>query len=173
MGTPKQLQKLKESRIAYDLFLYGSILIMALYHLGLFSLRRKERSTLYFGLFCLIIALRILLTGDRYLLQLFPGIGINSKDLGRIFHPFEQVDQTTTRRFQGTGLGLSLSKRFVELHNGEIWAESPGVGMGSSFHFTIPITQVPIESTRQYPSQGASGDASENAVFLDIKSSLN
>jgi len=67
------------------------------------------------------------------------GIGIDPKDLERIFYPFEQVDQTAKRRFQGTGLGLSLSKRFVELHNGEIWAESTGEGNGSAFHFTLPI----------------------------------
>ena len=69
------------------------------------------------------------------------GIGIGSDDLERIFNPFEQVDQTATRRFQGTGLGLSLSKRFVELHNGEIWAESSGEGRGSAFHFFLPVKQ--------------------------------
>ena len=74
LGTRGQLQKNKELKIAYDLFLFGSILIMALYHLGIFSLRRKERSSLFFGLFCLLIALRILTAGERYILLLFPGI---------------------------------------------------------------------------------------------------
>ena len=74
LGTNDQLQKNKELDIAYDLFLFGSLFIMALYHLGLFSLRRKERSPLFFGLFCLIIALRILTTGERYILLLFPAI---------------------------------------------------------------------------------------------------
>ena len=74
LGTRDQLHKNKELKTAYDLFLFGSIIIMALYHLGLFSLRRKERSPLFFGLFCLIIALRILTTGDRYILMLLPGI---------------------------------------------------------------------------------------------------
>ena len=60
--------------IARDLFLFGSILIMAFYHLGLYSLRRKEPSALFFGLFCLLIALRILTTGERYLLLLIPEI---------------------------------------------------------------------------------------------------
>ncbi|MDY6933380.1 MAG: ATP-binding protein [Spirochaetota bacterium] len=67
------------------------------------------------------------------------GIGIKEEDLDRIFDPFEQVDGSFTRNYQGTGLGLPLSKRLVELHNGRIWAESKGEGEGSCFTFIIPI----------------------------------
>jgi signal transduction histidine kinase len=67
------------------------------------------------------------------------GIGLNSEDLERIFDFFEQVDSSVNRRFQGTGLGLSLTKQLVELHGGTIWAESEGNGRGSTFHFTMPI----------------------------------
>ncbi len=66
------------------------------------------------------------------------GIGINPDDLVRIFTPFEQVEQSKCRRFQGTGLGLSLTRQLVELHGGEIWAESRGENNGSSFHVVIP-----------------------------------
>ena len=51
---------------------------------------------------------------------------------------FEQVENSARRKFQGTGLGLSLTKKFVELHHGEIWAESPGEGQGATFNFTLP-----------------------------------
>ena len=67
------------------------------------------------------------------------GIGIQPDDLKRIFDPFEQVDGSMSRRFEGTGLGLSLTKKFVELHGGRIWAESDGVGKGAAFRFTIPL----------------------------------
>ena len=67
------------------------------------------------------------------------GIGLKGEDLKRIFNPFEQVDGSLSRRYQGTGLGLSLSKRFVELHHGQIWAESGGENHGSAFHFVIPL----------------------------------
>jgi signal transduction histidine kinase len=67
------------------------------------------------------------------------GIGLKGEDLKRIFNPFEQVDGSLSRRYQGTGLGLSLSKRFVELHHGRIWAESGGENQGSAFHFVIPL----------------------------------
>ena len=67
------------------------------------------------------------------------GIGIKQEDLQRIFDPFEQVESSATRRYQGTGLGLSLTKRLVELHGGKIWAESEGVGKGSKFTFLIPV----------------------------------
>ncbi|MCP4340156.1 MAG: histidine kinase [Desulfobulbaceae bacterium] len=69
------------------------------------------------------------------------GIGLNSEDLDKIFLPFEQVDTSASRKFQGTGLGLSLTKRFVNLHGGKIWAESAGEGKGSTFYFVIPIQQ--------------------------------
>jgi signal transduction histidine kinase len=74
LGTRDQLQNKKELKIAYDLFLFGSIFIMALYHLGLFWLRRKELSSLFFGLFCLLIAVRVLTTGERHILLFFPAI---------------------------------------------------------------------------------------------------
>ena len=66
------------------------------------------------------------------------GIGINSQDLDRIFKPFEQSDTSRNRKFQGTGLGLSLTKQFVKLHGGRIWVESDGEGKGSTFCFVIP-----------------------------------
>jgi len=66
------------------------------------------------------------------------GIGINPGDLERIFEPFEQGDNSSSRRFQGTGLGLTLTRRMVELHGGHIWAESEGQGKGSRFRFVLP-----------------------------------
>jgi signal transduction histidine kinase len=67
------------------------------------------------------------------------GIGLKEKDLERVFEPFEQVESSSRRRFQGTGLGLSLTKSLVELHGGKIWAESGGEGQGAIFSFTLPI----------------------------------
>ena len=66
------------------------------------------------------------------------GVGIDPKYLDRIFEPFEQVENSLSRRFQGTGLGLSLSRKMVELHGGKIWAESEGEGKGSKFILLIP-----------------------------------
>ena len=66
------------------------------------------------------------------------GIGIRPGDQERIFKRFEQADGSSRKKFQGTGLGLSLSKRYVELHGGRIWAESDGEGRGSTFKFVIP-----------------------------------
>jgi PAS domain S-box-containing protein len=66
------------------------------------------------------------------------GIGIDSTDFERIFNPFEQVDSSSSRQFQGTGLGLSLTKRLVELHGGTIWVESEGENKGSTFRFILP-----------------------------------
>jgi signal transduction histidine kinase len=66
------------------------------------------------------------------------GVGIAQEDLETIFEEFRQVGRDETRKQEGTGLGLTLSKKFVELHGGRIWVESE-VGRGSTFTFTLPI----------------------------------
>jgi signal transduction histidine kinase len=67
------------------------------------------------------------------------GIGIRAEDIPKLFQPFTQLDVSLARRYQGTGLGLALTKRLVELHGGQIWAESEGEGKGSTFTFTLPL----------------------------------
>jgi PAS domain S-box-containing protein len=68
------------------------------------------------------------------------GIGISPQDQARLFRPFERLEATfANRRYEGTGLGLALSKQLVELHHGEIGVESRGDGHGSTFWFTLPI----------------------------------
>ena len=63
------------------------------------------------------------------------GIGIPADKLDHIFHPFEQAESSTTRRFGGTGLGLAISRQLVEMMPGRMWAESEPE-CGSTFHFT-------------------------------------
>ncbi len=67
------------------------------------------------------------------------GSGIRREDQERIFEAFEQVDSSYARRGQGTGLGLALTKKLVELHGGRIEVASEGEGKGSVFTFTLPI----------------------------------
>ena len=67
------------------------------------------------------------------------GIGIKPEDQARIFNTFEQADGSVKKKYQGTGLGLSLVKKLVELHGGQIRAESKGEGKGSTFYFIIPV----------------------------------
>ncbi len=66
------------------------------------------------------------------------GIGIREGDLPNLFEPFHRADSPFVREVGGTGLGLAISKKFVELHGGQIWAESRE-NHGSTFHFTLPL----------------------------------
>src|SRR5512134_1540428 len=66
------------------------------------------------------------------------GIGIAAVDQATIFEEFRQVGGDYAHKKEGTGLGLTLAKKFVELHGGKIWVESEA-GKGSTFIFTLPI----------------------------------
>ncbi len=67
------------------------------------------------------------------------GVGLPRDQLERIFDRFAQVDTSATRRHEGTGIGLSLCKELVALHQGRIWAESEGPGQGTCIHVELPL----------------------------------
>jgi len=74
------------------------------------------------------------------------GPGIPAKAMDRLFQPFHQLDSSIRRHYGGSGLGLSISKRFIELHGGKVWFESEE-GIGTTFFFRLPIDRpVPIDS---------------------------
>jgi PAS domain S-box-containing protein len=67
------------------------------------------------------------------------GIGIAPDKLESIFEAFSQVDTSTTRKASGTGLGLPISRRLVEMHGGKLWAESNGDEAGTTMHLALPV----------------------------------
>jgi signal transduction histidine kinase len=72
--------------------------------------------------------------GDTVFFVCDNGIGIDPRYHQKIFSIFEKLDVGT----EGTGIGLALAKRIVELYQGKIWVESAGAGLGSCFRFTLP-----------------------------------
>ena len=85
------------------------------------------------------------------------GIGIPDEKQARVFERFTQADSSTTRRFGGSGLGLTISKRLVELMGGRIWVDSK-VAMGSTFSFAVPLE---LEASSPRADAVAEGSRSE------------
>ena len=110
----------------------------------------------------IVVTTRVIDSGGQRMVEFSVadnGIGIRREDHERIFGEFEQVDSAYAREQQGTGLGLALVRKLVELHGGRIWVES-GVGSGSTFRFTLPIHSpdgAPADSAAPGESDGRPG----------------
>jgi len=95
------------------------------------------------------------------------GIGIHPRDHERIFAEFEQVDSSYGRCQQGTGLGLALTKRLIELHGGRIKVESEGIeGKGSRFTFLLPLRAEPKPAPVYDPAEGSGETLLRPSVLL-------
>lgn len=80
------------------------------------------------------------------------GIGINKEDIPLLFKSFSQLNNSYSREYSGTGLGLALSKQLVEMLSGEIWAESKS-GIGSIFSFTVKFKVIKTQNINEYYSE--------------------
>lgn len=96
------------------------------------------------------------------------GIGIPFDNLEHIFEEFTQVDASTTRKVGGTGLGLPISRHFVEMHKGQIWVDS-ALGQGSTFSFAIPInpTYDAPEPSLELPATNGHDGQNKRIVAID------
>jgi signal transduction histidine kinase len=78
-------------------------------------------------------------TGIVYLSVADEGLGLPPEEVPRLFGRFHRIADRSRRRIRGTGLGLYITKHLVELQGGRIWAESPGAGLGSTFHVELLV----------------------------------
>ncbi len=127
------------------------------------------------------ITVRVQRQGDEVLFAVADtGVGVDPENLPRIFEEFQQLDGTTRRRHGGAGLGLAISRRFVELHGGRIWAESR-LGLGSTFYFSLPTRQPdPITAAGLQPGramarggEGRAGAGREVPLLLAVTHSAS
>ncbi|MBA3652563.1 MAG: HAMP domain-containing histidine kinase [Actinobacteria bacterium] len=96
------------------------------------------------------------------------GVGIETAELDRVFQAFEQVAAVSVAAHEGTGLGLALARRFVELHGGRIWVESEP-GRGSEFTFRLPVTTreaAPVDAGEALASPGSPAESSATPAIL-------
>ena len=97
------------------------------------------------------------------------GIGMTEQQMNRLFEDFSQADVSTTREYGGTGLGLSLSRRFCRIMGGDITVESIK-DEGSTFTVTLPVEAVNNSYAGSLPNKISSSDSSTEAVSCDIES---
>jgi CheY-like chemotaxis protein len=93
------------------------------------------------------------------------GIGISAEFLPFVFDPFRQADSSITRLHSGLGLGLAITKKLVELHGGEVSAESEGAGKGSRFCVSLPL----LEDAREAADIDARASASRPRALTGIR----
>jgi PAS domain S-box-containing protein len=107
------------------------------------------------------------ITGDAQVVQIRiqdTGAGIPKEDIGHLFEKFYRVDNTATRTIGGTGLGLFICRKIVEMYNGRIWVEST-LGKGSIFYINLPrLTTEKAQSLQKQETAAASGAAGQPQV---------
>lgn len=95
------------------------------------------------------------------------GIGMDEEETRKLFMPFVQADMSTTRKYGGTGLGLTISKRLVELMGGQIGLTSEKT-KGSMFWFAVPYKLIP-EEDKSIPPEAGGGTADAHSVILVVE----
>jgi PAS domain S-box-containing protein len=93
------------------------------------------------------------------------GIGIRAEDVARLFQEFSVLESAYTKRHAGSGIGLALTKRLVELHGGRIWVESGGEGRGSTFRVAFPTE--PLAESACPPNPAAANDPRQGTDVMD------
>jgi len=88
------------------------------------------------------------------------GIGMNDEQLAKVFEPFTQADNSTTRKYGGTGLGLTITKNFVELMGGDLKVESV-IGIGSKFHFDVTFPTCDESTKTESFGDGTGGGSAD------------
>jgi PAS domain S-box-containing protein len=99
------------------------------------------------------------------------GIGIKPEFLAFVFDRFRQADSTTSRRYGGLGLGLSIVKHLIEHHGGSVRVKSPGEGLGSSFIVALPVSAIHSSPTDRLP-EVSFGEFDLSAVELPSLSNV-
>jgi signal transduction histidine kinase len=113
------------------------------------------------------VTVRAAREGDELVVRVTDtGIGIAPEQLGGVFEMFAQVDQSLERSQAGLGVGLTLARRLIELHGGQLSAHSEGLGHGSEFTVRLPLAQTPQVAADDLPEARAAGSVAGHRVLV-------
>ncbi len=142
LGVSEDIWQIRQRALTFNLFLFGGILMMGLYHMGFFILRAKEKSMLFFGVFCFLIAIRSLVTGERYLIGLFPDFSweVHTKIAYLTFYIAVPVFAMYFRNI----FPRELSKYFISMVNivGAVFSGIVLLTPAKIYTYTIPLFQI-------------------------------
>lgn len=114
--------------------------------------------------------IRIVATSQKDMVQFMiedTGIGIAENQIADVFEAFRQIDNTATRQYGGTGLGMNITKQLIEMSGGNIWLESV-VDAGTTFYFTLPRAgTTPVSQVSQAQLKQANMDTSLKVLIID------
>ena len=114
------------------------------------------------------ITIRSLNDGNRLVVEVADtGIGIEPEQQRHIFNAFEQGEPSITRQFGGLGLGLTISKNLIDLHNGEITVQSAGRNRGSTFRVTLNTVDAPVRLSANASNGKAETDRNLRLLIVD------
>ncbi len=130
-GREETVQKLQEKQIGFEMFLLGIFLIMSLYHFGFYMLRRQDKPALYFGLFCLLIAIRTMTTGGMVIMRMFPTL---------------QWELLLKIEYLSYYLSVPVFVMFIyHLYDSDTPAKIPNAFITIGLLFSIPVVLTPVK----------------------------
>jgi adenylate cyclase len=157
LGEVQQVQSKRDARVLTEMFLFGCLFMMALYHFGLYVLRRKDSTTLFFGLMCLVISTRSMFTGEILINHIFPGME---------WHIARKIEYILT--FTSPGIYVAFCRKLFPTE-WNTWIYRSIVGFGLALIAFVIVTPTTIFTNTSYVFTGYAWVVGMVTIWIFIK----